>query len=75
LGFEYGVGIELLVVLELRFEMLRDVRGDDGGEFGGVVVTTEDGCEDGLERIRFAEEVGNEGRRVPPTTSRRSTTF
>jgi hypothetical protein len=60
LGFEYGVSIDLLVVLELRFEVLRDVRGNDGGEFGGVVVTTEYGCKDGLERVRFAEEIGNE---------------
>ena len=64
LGFEDGVGIELLVVLELRFEMLCNVRGDDGGEFGGVVVTAKYGCEYSLERIRFAEEVGDEGRRV-----------
>jgi hypothetical protein len=42
------VGIELLVVLELRFEVLRDVRGNDGGEFGGVVVATEYGSEYGL---------------------------
>jgi hypothetical protein len=48
LGFKDGVGIELLVVLELRFEVLRDVRGNDGGEFGGVVVATEYGCEYGL---------------------------
>jgi hypothetical protein len=64
LGFKDGVGIELLVVLELRFEVLRDGRGNDGGEFGGVVVATEYGCEYGLKRVRFAEEVGDEGRRV-----------
>ena len=52
--------IELLVVLEFRLEVLRDVRRDDSGEFGGVVVTTEDGCEDSLERVGFAEEVCNE---------------
>jgi hypothetical protein len=52
--------VELLVVLEFRLEVLRDVRRNDGGEFGGVVVTTEDGCEDGLERVGFAEEVCNE---------------
>jgi hypothetical protein len=60
LGFEDGVRIELLVVLKFRLEVLRDVRRDDGGEFGGVVVTTEDGCEDSLERVGFAEEVCNE---------------
>jgi hypothetical protein len=60
LGFEDGVRIELLVVLEFRFEVLRDVRRDDGGEFGGVVVAAKDGCEYSLERVGFAEEVGNE---------------
>jgi len=54
------VRIELLVVLEFRFEVLRDVRRDDGGEFGGVVVAAKDGCEYSLERVDFAEEVGNE---------------
>jgi hypothetical protein len=60
LGFEDGVRIELLVVLEFRLEVLRDVRRDDSGEFGGVMVTTEDGREDSLERVGFAEEVRNE---------------
>jgi hypothetical protein len=60
LGFEDGVGIELLVVLEFRFEVLRNVRGDDGCEFGGVVVAAKYGGEYSLERIRFAEEVGDE---------------
>ena len=43
LRFDDGAGVVFLIVPEFGFEVLGDIRCDDRSEFGGVVVTAEDG--------------------------------
>ena len=57
LGVKNVIGVVFLVEYEFRLEMLGYVSGNEHCEFSGVMVATEDGCQDCVERVLFTEEV------------------
>lgn len=53
-------GVIFLVEHEFRVEVFGGIGGDEHSEFSGVLVATEDGRQDRVEWVLFAEEVCNE---------------